>query len=147
MQNLKKLLIFITLLGTLCCNIIKADDIKYGRVAGSIATSDNKPAAYVTVAIATLSRSTTTNENGDYSFGNINPGTYLLKVTFLGAVTQSKEVIVTAGKTTVADFTLSESLSALNEVNIIAARHHKPFCHSQLGQFQKRLSKISKLTV
>ncbi len=126
MKILKKLLICSTLLGTLCCNIIKADDIKTGRVDGSITTSDNKPATYVTISIETLSRSTTTNENGYYSFGNIKPGTYLLQVTFLGAVTQSKEVIVIAGKTTMADFTLSEILSALNEVNITAARHRKP---------------------
>ncbi|MBC7398847.1 MAG: TonB-dependent receptor [Mucilaginibacter sp.] len=125
MTFLKQLLIYFTILFALCCNIIKADDIKTGRISGSITTSDNKPATYVTVAIEALNRSTTTNENGYYSFGNIKPGTYTLKVTFVGAVTQKKEVIVTAGKAAIADFTLTESLSALNEVNITAARYRK----------------------
>jgi iron complex outermembrane receptor protein len=89
-----------------------------GTVQGSIQTTDNQPAAYVTVSLKGANRSTFTNENGVYILKNIKPGQYTLLVTMAGL--ESKEQAVTVKENEVAEvnFTLSENHKQLQEVII-----------------------------
>src|SRR4051812_12396705 len=57
------------------------EDKETGIVQGSIQTTDNQPAAYVTVTLKGFNRSTFTNENGTYILKNIKPGQYTLLAT------------------------------------------------------------------
>ncbi|MDB4925083.1 TonB-dependent receptor [Mucilaginibacter sp.] len=119
MQNtyhfLKKLLflLFFT------CNLVRADTPN-GKISGTVTTSDGKPAVFVTVTIVELNRATSTGNDGTYFFGNVKPGTYTLKTSFVGAGNNEKTVIVISGKTTVINFTFTQNASQLNEINIYA---------------------------
>jgi iron complex outermembrane receptor protein len=120
MKTIYQTSIKLTLLLLMLCSMVKADDTPNGKIAGAIKTSDGKRAAYVTVAIVELNRVTSTKEDGSYLISNIKPGNYTLRVSFVGTQNQEKAIVVTSAKTTVADFTLNESSSQLNEVNINA---------------------------
>lgn len=113
---------------------IADDDITNGKISGTITTSDGKPAGYVTVMIASLNRATSTKDDGTYIISNIKPGTYTLKVSLVGTQAQEKSVTVQQAKTTVVDFTLTESSSQLNEVNISANKtSNKPVTLDKAG--------------
>ena len=92
------------------------EDKETGIVHGRILTTDNQPAAYVTVTLKEAGRSTITNENGEYALRKVKPGQYTLLVTMAGL--QSKEQVVTVKANEVADvnFTLSENHKQLEEV-------------------------------
>jgi iron complex outermembrane receptor protein len=104
-----------------CMEIANAQTIR-GKITGLVQTSDYKPIPSVTITVIELNRSTTTDDSGTYVFKNIKPGSYTLRVTLMGAKGDEKQVSVTAGKTTIADFTLSESSTTLKEVIISAGK-------------------------
>src|ERR1700754_2036234 len=93
-----------------------------GQIAGIVKTTFGKPAPGVTVTIKELNKRTSTDENGAYQFKNVQPGNYLLKVTFIGSKSAEKAVTVTANETATVDFSISESYSELKEVNVNAGK-------------------------
>ncbi len=120
MRNLIQFLkttICLLLVGTL----VKAD-IPNGKIAGTVTTSDGKPAAFVTVTVKELNKSAITGEEGTYTIGNVKPGNYTVRVSFVGAKAEEKSISVTLGKTVILNFVLAESSSKLDEVNINAGR-------------------------
>jgi iron complex outermembrane receptor protein len=104
------------------------DDIeKNGSIKGHVETSDGKPAAYVSVGITGTNKGTTTDDNGNYRLSGIKAGTYTLKVSFIGMKPQEQRVNVESGKESIANFTLIENASQLNEVVIAGTnRNIKP---------------------
>ncbi|TWJ02427.1 iron complex outermembrane receptor protein [Mucilaginibacter frigoritolerans] len=116
----------LTFLMIICCNIVKADDLASGKISGTVKTSDGQPAAFVTVSVKELNRATSTEADGTYIISSIKPGNYTVVVSFVGTQSQEKRVTVTKSTTTIADFTLTESSSKLNEVIINANRAPKP---------------------
>ena len=62
-----------------------------------------------------------TDANGQYSL-SLDPGSYTLRISFVGYTTQNQPVQVTAGSTTTLDIRLVESLASLNEVVVIGSR-------------------------
>lgn len=91
---------------------------KSGVISGIIKTSDGKPAAYVNVGLKSTSRTTQTNENGQYIIKNVMSGTYILKVSAVGAVSTEQSVSLADGETVNLDLSITESSSQLNEVAI-----------------------------
>ncbi|RYY34728.1 MAG: TonB-dependent receptor [Sphingobacteriaceae bacterium] len=89
-----------------------------GSISGNVTTSDGNPAAMVSVAIQSTTYGTMTNENGNYRIGRVKAGTYTLTVSAVGLAPQSKEVTVTAGTSTVVNFTLDINNAQLQEVVI-----------------------------
>lgn len=87
-----------------------------GVIQGSIHTTDNQPAAYVTIALKGANRSTFTNENGTYTLKKIKPGQYTLVVSMAGLETKEQVVTVKANEVAEANFTLSENHKQLEEV-------------------------------
>ncbi|MEO6978774.1 MAG: TonB-dependent receptor, partial [Mucilaginibacter sp.] len=109
------------------CNVVKADDdLATGKISGTVKTSDGQPAAFVTVSIKELNRSTSTSDDGSFTISNIKGGNYTLIVSFIGTQSQEKPVTVVASKTVTVDFVLTENASKLNEVVINAGRVPKP---------------------
>ncbi|MEX8549082.1 MAG: TonB-dependent siderophore receptor [Mucilaginibacter sp.] len=94
-----------------------------GKISGKIKTTDGKTEAHVTVMVKELNRVTTTKDDGSYMFGNIKPGVYTIRISCIGCANKETAVTALAGKTTVADFTLSESSSQLSEININARKN------------------------
>jgi iron complex outermembrane receptor protein len=118
---------------TLICLIFIAsaasarEELKNGSIRGHVQTSDNKPAAFVTVSIKNSGKGTMTDENGNYRLTGIKPGTYTLRVSFIGLQTDEQQVTVNEDKQTIQNFTLRENASQLNEVLVKGAnRHNKP---------------------
>ena len=68
---------------------------KTGAISGIVKTSDGKPAADVNISLENSSKATQTNENGSYLLKNVNPGTYILKVSAVGTVAKEQSVTVT----------------------------------------------------
>src|SRR5215216_4195104 len=102
---------------------LKADDDgNNGKINGFVKTNDSKPASYVTVAIKGLNRSTTTIDDGSFTFVNLKPGVYTLVASLMGAKTAEQTVTVVANQTTQVSFTLSETSAQLDEVLISSTK-------------------------
>ena len=72
-----------------------------------------------TVQISSGQKTTTTDAGGIYSFAELNPGRYDLKVTYNGYKESFlPNIIVTSGKETILDITLEEDFKSLKDVII-----------------------------
>jgi iron complex outermembrane receptor protein len=116
MNNLYKVLLF---LSCLLWKEVSYAQSANGSIKGRVRTSDGKAAAYVSVGITHSSKGTTTDEDGNYTLTDIKPGSYTLKVSFVGLQTQEQSVTVAAREQIQQNFSLTESASQLNEVIIL----------------------------
>jgi iron complex outermembrane receptor protein len=91
-----------------------------GQINGSVFTKDNKAAEFVNLILTGTQNGATVQHDGTYIITAVNPGKYILKASFVGLETQSKTVIVEAGKTSKIDFLLSENSEELKEVVVTA---------------------------
>src|SRR5262245_59781108 len=64
----------------------------------------SRPMANATVKIDSVGRTTTTNQNGEYTFANLAPGNYVVAVDYIGYESTSKSVAVTESGETRGDF-------------------------------------------
>jgi iron complex outermembrane receptor protein len=118
-QIVMKKLYSILLVNLLC--LAFAGDIlaqSTGTISGIIKTSDGKPATFVSVVLQKTNRTTRTNESGSFTFNNIKPGTYTLKISGVGMAAQENKVEVSAGQTADLNIAIAESSSQLDEVKI-----------------------------
>lgn len=118
---------FLIIFCLLISNIKVKAQSAYGNLAGTVRTTEGKPAPYVSVGLTKTNRGTTTNENGYYELRNIKSGSYNVKISFIGVKTEEYTIIVVAGKTTRKDIKLTESAAKLNEVSITSSKaRNKP---------------------
>ena len=103
-------------------NSLFADDTESGVIQGRIITTDDQPAAYVSVGLKEINRFTITDEKGIFSIRNIKPGVYTLQVSMAGLQAQEKEVNVKSEDAIVVDFTLVENQKQLEEVVITSRK-------------------------
>jgi len=89
-----------------------------GRVTDA-KTGTNPPG--VSILVIGQNTGAITDANGAYSLA-LGPGTYSLRVSFVGYITQIIPVQVTAGTDATADVRLVESLASLNEVVVVGSR-------------------------
>ena len=101
----------------LTLTIVLAQGVR-GRVTDG-ATKSAIPGA--TIVVANSNIGATTDANGDYSL-KVNPGTYTLRVSFVGYETLSVPVTITGTETAEANASLKETTSALTEVVVIGSR-------------------------
>ncbi len=126
-MNKKLYTIFVALL--FISRLVLADDEteKNGSIRGHVKTSDGKAAAYVSVGIINTNKGTTTDDGGNYRLAGVKPGSYTVRVSFVGMQTQEQQVTVEPGKESNLNFTLVENSSQLNEVVIAGSNHlNKP---------------------
>lgn len=113
---------FIFIFLFLIAGFAAAAQTKNGTIKGTVKTSDGKAASFVSVGLKNANKGAITDEEGHYQLTNIKPGTYTLRVTFVGLKTQENDVTVVAGQTIVQDFTLTENASQLNEVVVTGSQ-------------------------
>ena len=94
----------------------------HGSISGTVRTSDGNPASFVTVGLTGTHKGTITADDGSYHLKNIAPGSYTLRITFVGLKPQEKAVTVAANKHTEASITLLENTSQLDEVEVTGIR-------------------------
>lgn len=85
-------------------------------IKGKVITSDGLPAAYVSVLIKNTSRGTITNEKGEFIFKKLQPGKYILQVSFIGHNPEEKEVEVGDDATLAVVLNIQVSGEELQEV-------------------------------
>lgn len=91
-----------------------------GTIRGKVLTSDGLPAAYVNVDIE--SRKVQADENGDFTFSNVEVGTYKVTARYVGLKAQEQVVTVLQNETAKLSFTLYEDMNALQEVVVNGER-------------------------
>jgi iron complex outermembrane receptor protein len=89
-----------------------------GTIKGTVTTSDGKPAPLVTIRVKGAKWGDISNEHGVYTIKNIKPGTWTLIVSDLVSAAPEKQITVTAGQTSQADFVLQENAAQLHEVTV-----------------------------
>ena len=91
-------------------------------VQGRVTDGNTKSAIPgATIVVANTTTGATTDANGDYTV-SLTPGSYTLRVSFVGYETLSLPVTVTAGETVLANASLKEGASSLNEVVVVGSR-------------------------
>jgi iron complex outermembrane receptor protein len=93
-----------------------------GNIAGSVKTSDGKPAESVGVTIKGLGKGASTKKDGSYQIKGIKKGIYTVFASFIGLEHQQQTVEVKIDETTTLNFILKESGDQLQEV-IISSRN------------------------
>ena len=99
-------------------NVLFNDDSDGGMIQGTINTTDDQPAAYVSVGLKEINRFTITDEKGIFSIRNIKPGVYTLQVSMTGLQAREKPVNVKSKDMVVVELTLVEHQKQLEEVVI-----------------------------
>ncbi|MCZ4225154.1 TonB-dependent receptor [Pedobacter rhodius] len=91
---------------------------KTGSINGYIKTSDGKPAAYVSVGLKNMNKTTQTDESGSFTIKNLPAGTYVVKISAVGVKAQEGQISIAEGASATLDFSISESASQLDEVSV-----------------------------
>ncbi|MGE9311997.1 TonB-dependent siderophore receptor [Niabella sp. CJ426] len=122
---MKKLRVFraiaVVICTILCMNVWGQE--KFGTIAGVVKTSDDQPAANVSVVIKNIKQGTATDNEGGFEFARLKPGTYTLQVTLLGYDSKELEVSVSAGQAANPVFTLQINSAELETVIITAGKN------------------------
>lgn len=71
-----------------------ANDEYNGRISGTIKTADGQPAGWISVTLKSKGISTLTDEEGNFYFRNLSPGTYTIVISLTGMAPVEKEVKV-----------------------------------------------------
>ena len=100
----------------LCCPLYL---IGQGTVEGTV-TGDDERLYGVSIAIKGTGKGTITNLDGKYSM-EMAAGDYTLEASYVGYVTQTREITITDGQTVTADFILSEGVN-IEEIVVIGSR-------------------------
>ncbi|NQU66580.1 MAG: TonB-dependent receptor [Candidatus Marinimicrobia bacterium] len=92
-----------------------------GSVIGTVSDANGKPLAGANVAVEGTSLGTATTADGTYSIRNVDRGAITLKTTYIGYQSQSKDVVMGAGKLVV-DFSLDVDALSGKSVSVIGSR-------------------------
>jgi outer membrane receptor for ferrienterochelin and colicins len=95
-----------------------------GNISGRITSADSSSIAGATIIIKATTVGTVSDKNGLYEIHRIRPGTYTIRVSFLGYETQEKTVYLRNGDIN-EDFVLKESDMDLNEIVVTGTKSEK----------------------
>lgn len=101
------------------CSFLQAQD---ATIKGTITTVDGQPAEAVTIALEGTSKMAVANKKGNYEIKNIRPGSYFIRISFVGVEEQRQPVSLKAGTVETVDFVLKENGQQLQEVVVAANR-------------------------
>ena len=97
-----------------------------GGIKGLVKTSDGQPAEFITIAIKNSSRTTSTNNQGEFEIKRIEGGNKTLVISFIGLETKEIEVQVKENETVfVPEIILKENHQQLDEVVVTGSRSYK----------------------
>ncbi len=138
---------------------------KHGAVRGRIIDSEKQALPGASVYIETLHTGIVSDVNGFYTLANLEPGTYTVKVTYVGYQPVEQKVLVSAGHTLEKTFVLTAALEtqevvvkgtfsgqrrAINSqknkmgiTNVVSADQVGKFPDSNIGDALKRISGIN----
>ncbi|HEY4111417.1 TonB-dependent receptor [Puia sp.] len=89
-----------------------------GSVNGKVMGKNKEPLAGAYLSLNGSRQKTTTDNEGNYSFLNLQPGDYTLTIEFIGATTLARKFTIHPGQRTTLDLLLDQNNAALQEVNV-----------------------------
>jgi iron complex outermembrane receptor protein len=92
-----------------------------GVISGQIVTTDNHPAAFVTVSLKGTNKITTTDAQGYFSI-RVKEGIYTVEVSMVGLEQQVKTIEVRKDQTTSLNITLAENAKRLADIVILSRK-------------------------
>lgn len=98
----------------------KVNDLRPGTVKGRIVDTEKQTLPGASVYIENLRTGVISDVNGFYMLPNLNPGTYTLKVSYVGYSPVEMQITVPEGKTLERDVVMNEGLE-LKEVQVKGA--------------------------
>lgn len=93
-----------------------------GSIKGRVLDKNEVPVPNMNVILLGTSNITTTDNNGQFSFDNINSGTYSIQVSSIGFESQVQEVSVKNDQTSDIAFEIYEKVSELGRVEVIGRK-------------------------
>ncbi|HEX5168888.1 MAG TPA: TonB-dependent receptor [Cyclobacteriaceae bacterium] len=93
-----------------------------GTISGRVTLPDGSPASFVNVTLKETKLGSATDSNGVYTIRSVEPGKYVLVISFVGYIQQEKKVDVVSGETSKVDLTLTERAEELEEVVVSDSR-------------------------
>lgn len=91
----------------LITGLLKAQ--QHTTIKGKVVSISNKPIPGVNVALVGTAWGDATNNHGQYTIRNVEPGIYTLVASFVGYKTQKKEITIENGETYIWNVTLEKS--------------------------------------
>ncbi len=142
------------------------EETSFGIISGQVTDTERHTLPGATIQIESLHTGVTADINGFYKLPNIKPGTYTLKVSYVGYTPIYKKVNVTnSNKVIVTDIVMSEGLelqevsvkgafagqrkalqmqkSAMGVTNVVSADQIGKFPDSNIGDALKRINGIN----
>lgn len=143
----------------------KVNVVKQGTVRGRIIDAAQQTLPGASIYIEKLSTGVTSDVNGFYTFSNLDPGTYTVKVSYVGYSPVELKITIPEGRTLEKDVMLNEGLelqeivvggafqgqrrainaqkSSLGITNVVSADQVGKFPDSNIGDALKRISGIN----
>ena len=143
----------------------KANVTKQGTVRGRIIDATKQTLPVASIYIEKLHTGVTSDVNGFYTFSNLDPGTYTVKVSYVGYSPVELKITIPAGRTLEKDVVLNEGVElqevvvggafqgqrrAINSqknnmgiTNVVSADQVGKFPDSNIGDALKRISGIN----
>lgn len=119
MKHILTLVVILISLST----VLYAAEEPLSMIKGTVLTSDGQPASSVSVQIRNRNRGTLTDQNGQFVFRKLHPGTYVLEVSLVGHQTIEQTVEVPRDQIVSVKINLATSNKELQEVIISAGRN------------------------
>lgn len=158
------LLLFVTASNTTMADE-KANIVKQGTIRGRIIDVTKQTLPGASIYIEKLHTGVTSDVNGFYTFPNLDPGTYTVKVSYVGYSPVELKITIPAGRTLEKDVVLNEGVelqevvvggafqgqrrainaqkSNLGITNVVSADQVGKFPDSNIGDALKRISGIN----
>ncbi len=92
-------------------------------IKGTVTTTDNKPAAYVTVELKGTKKTSITDEEGVFKFYNVHAGQYEIEVSLVGYATVTKKINVDGNRSVAVNIQLTTNSKQLQEVVVVGGRN------------------------
>lgn len=113
MKRLVKLVSLILLFLNMSSNTFaeeKVNVVKQGTIRGRIIDASKQTLPGASIYIENLRTGVTSDVNGYYTFSNLNPGTYTIKISYVGYSPVEMKITIPAGRTLEKDVVLNEGL-------------------------------------
>lgn len=168
MKQIEKVLLSLLILlsaGLQVLANVNVNELKHGTIKGRILDTSNQTLPGATIYIDSLHTGVVSDINGFYTLTNIAPGTYKVKVSYVGYSPVEMTITVPEGKTVESDAMLNDGVklrevvvggafngqrralssqkNAMGIVNVVSADQVGKFPDSNIGDALKRISGIN----
>ncbi len=118
---MRKLILIILYLGFMIAPLTLSAGI-YGTLKGKVLDSEGKPAIGATVQLLGTTKGTMAKGGGKFTLVGISPGTYTVKITYIGQKDEEVRVKIGADDVTEINVQLESAVTEMEEVEVRATR-------------------------